>query len=346
MLKHLEGAKLGLFIFLGTVLLVIAIFLIGSKDSLFNDNIIVKSYFDNVEGLRTGAAVRLNGLSVGSVSDVRLLDLNQYRVEVTMRINRDIQQFIRLDSEAAIETEGIIGSKIVVISPGSKENAVITDGGTIVSQAAVNMSQIIAETQDIMIYMKELTKEFAQVLGKVNKGEGTIGKLVNDDELYYGTVNIVESADTALNIMVDRLERMSGFIIGLGSSVEGIVGNVDSAAIDLRNLIASIENGEGALGALISDQSVYDSIKTVVNNLTKTTYAAKNGTEAFAENMEALKHNWLFKKYFEERGYWSKTEYENKLNAQIIEIEKSKKELDERLKRLEALEKKLSIESN
>lgn len=346
MLKHLEGAKLGLFIFFGTVLLVIAIFLLGSKDSLFSDNILVKSYFDNVEGLRTGAAVRLNGLSVGSVSDVRLLDLNQYRVEVTMRINRDVQQFIRLDSEAAIETEGIIGSKIVVITPGSKENSIVNDGGTIVSQSAVNMNQIIAETQDIMTYMKELTKEFAQVLGKVNKGEGTIGKLVNDDELYYGTVNIVESADTALNIMVDRLERMSGFIIGLGTSVEGIVGNVDSAAIDLRNLIAKIENGEGALGALISDQSVYDSIKTVVHNLTKTTYSAKIGTEAFSENMEALKHNWLFKKYFEERGYWSKTEYEEKLNAQINEIEKSKKELDERLNRLEELEKKLSIEGN
>ncbi|MCW8850311.1 MAG: MlaD family protein [Melioribacteraceae bacterium] len=346
MLKHLEGAKLGLFIFLGTVLLVIAIFLLGSKDSLFSDNILVKSYFDNVEGLRTGAAVRLNGLSVGSVSDVRLLDLNQYRVEVTMRINRDVQQFIRLDSEAAIETEGIIGSKIVVITPGSKENAIVNDGGTIVSQSAVNMNQIIAETQDIMTYMKELTKELAQVLGKVNKGEGTIGKLVNDEQLYFEAVNIVQSADTSLNIMVNRLERMSGFIIGLGSSVEGIIGNVDSAAIDLRNLIASIEGGEGALGALIADESVYDSIKTVVHNLTQTTYSAKIGTEAFAENMEALKHNWLFKKYFEERGYWSKTEYEEKLNAQIAEIEKSKKELDERLNRLEELEKKLTNEDN
>jgi phospholipid/cholesterol/gamma-HCH transport system substrate-binding protein len=342
MLKHLEGAKLGIFIFLGTVLLVLAIFLIGGKDSLFSDSIYIKTYFDNVGGLRTGAAVRLNGLSVGSVSDVRLMDLNQYRVEVTMRIKRDVQQFIRLDSEAAIETEGIIGSKIVVVTPGSKENDIIKDDGVIMSQPAVNMSQIIAETQDIMTYMKELTRDFAQVLGKVNNGEGTFGKLINDDQLYFETVNIVQSADTALNIMVDRLERMSGFIIGLGSSVEGIIGNVDSAAIDLRNLIASIENGEGALGALISDQSVYDSIKTVVNNLTETTYSAKMGTEAFAENMEALKHNWLFKKYFEERGYWSKTDYEAKINSQIKYIEESKKELDIKIQRLLELENKIS----
>jgi len=346
MLKHLEGAKLGIFIFIGTILLVLAIFLIGSKDSLFSDNIFIKSYFDNVEGLRTGAAVRLNGLNVGSVSHVRLLEINQYRVEVTMRINRDVSQFIRLDSEAAIETEGIIGSKIIVITPGSKGNATILDGGVIMSQSAVNMNQIILETQDIMTYMKELTREFAQVLGKINKGEGTIGKLVNDDQLYLETVKIVQSADTSLNTMVDRLEKMSGFIIGLGTSVEGIVGNVDSAAIDLRNLISSIEEGEGALGALIADQSVYDSIKTVVQNLTKTTYAAKVGTEAFAENMEALKRNWLFKKYFEERGYWSRAEYEAEIDAQLKYLEESKEELDQKIQQLEELEAKFPQKEN
>lgn len=346
MLKHLEGAKLGLFVFLGTVLLVIAIFSIGSKDSLFSSNISIKAYFDNVEGLRTGAAVRLNGLSVGSVSNVRLMEMNRYRVEVTMRINKDIRQFIRLDSEAAIETEGIIGSKIVIITPGSKENAIIDDGGVIMSQTTVNMTQIITETQDMMSYMKDLTKEFSEILTNINKGEGTIGKLVYDDALYNETVTIVQSADTSLNIMVERLEKMSSFIIGLGTSVEDIVQSVDSAAIDLRSLIGRIEAGEGALGALIADESVYDSIKTIVSNLTNTTYSAKIGTEAFSENMEALKHNWLFKGYFEDRGYWSQTEYENRLNEQIESIEKSRKELELKIQRLEELEKKLSQNDN
>jgi len=341
MLKYLEGAKLGLFIFLGTVLLVLAIFLVGNKDSLFTQNIYVKAYFDNVEGLRTGAAVRLNGLTVGSVSDVKLLEMNQYRVEVTMRINADVRQFIRLDSEAGIETEGIIGSKIVTITPGSKNNATIEDGGVILSKAPVNMTQIIAETQSIMGYMKDLTKEFSEVLGKVNDGEGTLGKLVYDDALYNESVTIVQSADSTLKVMVDRLEKMSGFIIGLGTNVEDIVASVDSAAVDLRNLIAKIERGEGALGALIADESVYDSIKTIVANLTQTTAEAKLGTEAFSENMEALKHNWLFKNYFEQRGYWSKTEVENKLDAQIKLIQEQNKKLDLKINKLQELESKL-----
>jgi phospholipid/cholesterol/gamma-HCH transport system substrate-binding protein len=134
--------------------------------------------------------------------------------------------------------------------------------------------------------------------------------------------------------------------LDLGTSVEDIVSNVDSAAIDLRNLIGRIEAGEGALGALIADESVYDSIKTIVSNLTNTTYSAKLGADSFAENMEALKHNWLFKGYFEDRGYWSQTEYENKLDAQLESIEQSKKELEAKIQRLEELEKKLSQNNN
>ncbi|MBI1931996.1 MAG: MCE family protein [Ignavibacteriales bacterium] len=342
MLKQLEGAKLGLFIFIGTVLLVIAIFLVGSKESLFTNSIYIKTYFDNVEGLRTGAAVRLNGLNVGSVSDIRLMEVNQYKVEVTMRISKDIKEFIRLDSEAGIETEGIIGSKIVIITPGSKENATIDDGGVILSKAPVNMSQIISETQNIMGYMKDLTRDLSGVLSKVNSGEGTIGQLVNDKQLYTETVTIVKSADVALKTMVERLDRMSGFIIGLGTSVEDIVGNVDSAAIDLRNLISKIENGEGALGALIADESVYDSIKTIISNLTQTTQNAKVGADAFSENMEALKHNWLFKNYFEQRGYWNRSEFESKLDNQIKLIDDQSKNLDMKIKELRELEEKIS----
>ncbi|PID60605.1 MAG: hypothetical protein CR986_03790 [Ignavibacteriae bacterium] len=342
MLKTLDGAKLGIFVFLGTVLLVLAIFMLGNKNSLFSDNIYIKTYFDNVEGLRTGAPVRLNGLSVGSVSDIKLTEINQYKVEVTLRIKKDVQEFIRLDSEAAIETEGIIGSKIVIITPGSEENAAIKDGGVILSQKAFNMGRVMAETQEIMVYMKNLSKELAEVLLKVNNGEGTIGKLINDESLYFESVKIVQSADTALNVMVNRLDRMGAFILELGNNIESIIVNVDSAALDLHNLITNVKQGKGALGTLIGDKNVSDSIKAVIKNLTATTQSAKIGAESFSENMEALKHNWLFKNYFEERGYWDRAEYENEINKKLEKIEKSKKELDEKIKELEELEKSLT----
>jgi len=82
---------------------------------------------------------------------------------------------------------------------------------------------------------------------------------------------------------------------------------------------------------------VYDSIKAVVHNLTQTTYSAKVGTEAFAENMEALKHNWLFKGYFEERGYWTQAEYEAELDKKIGELNRQNEELEQKLSELRGL---------
>ena len=346
MLKHLEGAKLGLFVFLGTVLIVLSIFLVGNKDSLFSKNIMVRTYFENIEGLRTGASVRLNGLTIGSVSDIELKNSTTNRVEVTMRIKEEVIQYVRLDSEASIETEGMIGSKLVSISPGTETYAVVHDNGVIMAKDPINMTQILSETQEIMKYMKDLTKEFSQTLAQVNSGEGTMGRIINDDELYYATVKIVESADTSLKVMVDKLDRMTNFIVDLGSGVGDIVKNVDSAAIDLRNLIGKVENGEGALGALISDKSANDSIQVVIANLTKTTDAAREGGEAFAENMEALKHNWLFKKYFEERGYWKKTEYERNLETKVENLYRQQEILDKKILELEQLEERAKALTN
>ncbi len=342
MLKHFEGAKLGIFIFIGTVLLVLAIFLVGNKESIFTESITVKTYFSDVAGLRTGAAVRLSGMNIGNVSNIQLVPDTTGRVEVTMRINKELRQFVRLDSEASIETEGLVGSKIVSITPGSSDMEIISDGGVIQAKAPLSISKIIEETQGVIGYLKSLTKDLSEIVAKVNQGEGTIGKIVNDDELYYAAVNITHSADSSLVKMTGKLNEITDFIVGLGSGVESIVANVDSSVADIKGLISTVENGEGVLGALISDRSSYDSIKTVIYNLVETTENAKKGTESFIENMEALKHNWLFKGYFEERGYWKKEDFESRIDRKIDSLKTTTSKLERQLKELNKLKQKVN----
>ncbi len=342
MFKHLEGAKLGIFIFIGTVLMVISIFLIGNKDSLFVSSIYIKTHFPTIEGLKSGAPVRFSGMDIGAVSSITLIPEEEDRVEVTMRIEEEVVQFIRIDSEASIETEGVIGKKIVSISPGSPDLEAIRDGGTIRSKAPISMTEIIEETQGAISYMKEITKDFSEIVSKINKGDGTIGKIVNDDELYYSTVRIIQSSDTSLNAITKRLDQVSTFIIGLGDGVENILLNVETATKDISTLVQSIEKGEGVLGALISDRSSYDSIKTVINNLVLITESALSGTQGFAENMEALKHNWLFKSYFEERGYWDTAEYEKNLDMKLNEIKLQNQLLQQKLEELKKLDSALN----
>lgn len=341
MLKHLEGARLGIFIFFGTVLLILAIFTIGNRDSLFVSSISVKTYFKKVQGLRTGAPVRLSGYDIGSVSNMSLASDTSGRVEVTMRINEDVKQFVRLDSEASIETEGLVGKQVISITPGSANQAVISDGGIIRSKDPVSVEAIIKEVQDIMAYVKDITKEFSDISAKINQGEGTIGKLINDQQLYYAAVNITKSADKNLTSITEKLEEVSNFIIDLGGGVGSIMNNVDSAIVDIKYMVADIKNGRGTLGLLMKDESVYDSVKTTINNLVGTTQATMIGARRFAENMEALKHNWLFKNYFEQRGYWETADYEKSIDEKILELRQQNIELQKRINELKALEEEV-----
>ncbi|MGK9475335.1 MlaD family protein [Melioribacter sp. OK-6-Me] len=341
MLKNLEGARLGLFIFIGTVLLVISIFLIGNRENLFTSTIEIRTYFDQIEGLKPGAPVRLSGYDIGSVSNISLVGGKDGNVEVVMRIDNDLVHFIRLDSEASIETEGLVGKKIVTISPGSADQPVIKNGGIIKSKNPLNLSVIMEQTESTISYLKDLTKDLAEIVAKVNKGEGTIGKIVNDDRLYESAVSITKNADRSLTQVTKRLTDVSDIIVEMTGSIKSIISNVDSAIYDVKRVVDKVDRGEGVLGVLVSDQKMADSLKQVISNLTRTSDEARMATSSLYENMEALKHNWLFKGYFEERGYWNKVEYEKEIEKRIEELKRQNQLLDMKIKELLELEKKL-----
>ena len=342
MLKQLEGARLGIFIFFGTVLLVISIFLLGSKEKLFTSSTEIKAYFAQIEGLKSGAPVRLSGYDIGSVSSISFSNDSTGNVEVKMRIDNDLKHFIHMDSEASIETEGLVGKKIVTITVGSGDASEVADNGVIRSKNPVNISAIMEETKSIMGNINFLTKDFSEIFSKINKGEGSIGKLVNDDQLYTSAVNATQSADRSLSVITKRLDEIADIVVNTSGSLKTIIGNIDSATVDIRSLIHKVKRGDGVLGSLIGNDNVADSVKLIIKNLVRTSDDARIATSSLAENMEALKHNWLFKSYFEERGYWNQSEYEKAIDLQLTELKKQQEIVDKKLKELKELESRLN----
>ncbi|MFA8342159.1 MAG: MlaD family protein [Rhodothermaceae bacterium] len=339
MFKNFKGARLGLFVFLGTALIFLAIFLVGNKDSLFSDKMSMKAYFSNVEGLRTGASVRLSGMDVGTVSRIVLIKNGEKaNVEVTFDVRKEISHFVRLDSEASIETEGLVGAKILALTPGSTDFEIVTEGSVVKSKDPVNMAEIIAETQGIIKYTKEITKDFSEIVEKVNQGKGSIGLLVNDDQLYHSTVKITKSADKSLNLITSKLDELSSFVDGLSRNTNSVLEKLDTTIGDISYMIADVKKGKGFVGKMLTDEAPFDSIKTIINNLVNTTQNTQAATASFAENMEALKHNWLFKSYFEQRGYWNKADYEKEIDKKIETLKAQNKELEIKLKALQELQ--------
>ncbi|MCF8266762.1 MAG: MlaD family protein [Ignavibacteriales bacterium] len=340
MFKNLEGARLGIFIFLATTLMVLAIFLIGNKESLFVSTINIQSVFKDVQGLKTGAPVRLSGLDIGSVTDIDLTPDSVGYVIVKMRIDVAVRHLIRLDSEASIETEGLVGKKIIAITPGSSSMDLVRDGGTVNSKQNTSINEIISETQSALGYFNLISKDFAEISARINKGEGTLGKFISDEKLYYSAVDLTRSAAKSLDNITIRLNEITDFVLATGGNVESILKNVDVAVVDIQRLIKDVEAGKGLLGAAIYDQQTYDSIKVLINNLVKTTTYAVSGVEDFSENMEALKHNWLFKGYFEKRGYWDRQDFEKDIDKKIEELRDQTNLLEKKLSELQAAESK------
>ena len=337
----LSGAKLGIFIFIGSTLLVLGIFMLGNKEALFKPTFIVKAYFRNIEGLRNGAPVKLSGIDAGAVQNIKVVGDTVSSIEVTMRLLKEIEHFIRVDTQAEIQTEGLVGNKFVALKIGDSRSELVKDGGVIRAKEPVSFADIIQETQGIMGYTREMTKDLSEIINKINAGEGTVGKIFTDDALYYAATDLTKSADKSLNSITAELNVITEQYKSLGVSVASAVDNINRVVIGVDTLLENTAKGKGILGSLLVENTSADSnFKSLILNLKEISEESKIAATRLSENMEALKYNWLFKSYFEQRGYWDAAEYEK-------EIDRKTKELDEKIELLNRkIDELKSLESN
>ncbi len=341
MFQSIKGARLGLFVFIGTVLLVVSIFVLGNKDQLFTNTVSINTYFTTIEGLKNGAPVWLSGYNIGSVKSISLAEDESGKVGVTMYIKSNLQHFIRINSVASIETEGLVGKKIVSITPGSPDQAVVSDGGFISSKTPIKVSEILEDSRNVIKHLNTLSAQFAEISVKINNGSGTVGKLINDKNLYTSTVNILQSADSSIQGLHHWFKQITSFTDTLNSGLTAISQNVNTGILELKSFVKDVKRGNGLLGHLVYDKSTYDSVMAVVNNLIKTTESTKIGAARLSENMEALKHNWLFKGYFENRGYWDSSDFNNTINKKLDNLDKQEKIINDKLIELDKLKTEL-----
>ena len=341
MAKGLSGAKLGIFIFFGSVLLIIGIFVLGNKEALFKSTFTVKAFFQNVEGLRDGAPVRLSGVDVGAVKSIRIIGKQASVIEVSMRLLADVKRFIRKDTEASIETEGLVGYKFIALYIKESDADHVDDDGTILAKEPVSFADVIEETQGIMSYTKDMTKNLSEIVGKINNGEGTLGKILNDDALYYTATRLTQSAGTSLDSITHDLRNVVSVFSDLGRGLDNTVAKINGAVENVDSIIVNMKEGKGILGSLLAEGSSSDTtMAAIIGNIREITSEAKVAANKLNENMEALKHNWLFKSYFEDRGYWDAPAYEKDIDEKTKELNEKIKLLEEKIETLKALENK------
>ena len=309
-----KNIRVGLFVLIGTALLIVALYLIGSKQNLFGSTFTLKAQFYNVNGLMAGNNVRFTGIDVGTVESVEII--NDTTVSVTMIIEDKVQEFIKKNAVAIVGTDGLMGNKLVNIIPTDGPAEGVEDGDMLLSRNPVGTDDMMRTLNITNENVKEITEEIKLIVQKLNSPNSLWSILMDTivaENVKQAIVNIkVTGERTALitgdlNRIVKHVREGKGIIGALvtdtafSSKLHQSIVNIelisDSLALvtgDLHYVTSKIKKGEGAIGTVLMDTMF-------VNNLNKSMQNIENGTKGFDDNMEALKHNILLRNYFKKK---------------------------------------------
>src|ERR1035437_1458834 len=190
-----RAARLGAFIVVTLAILVAGVFILGSKQYLFSSTYQVKAQFENVAGLDAGADVQVGGVHSGTVHSIELPHKPGEKVTVVIDLDKSTHEIIKRDSVASIETEGILGNQFLAISFGTAGQADVKDGDVIESEPPLLMVDMLKKANGMLDSSQQATDHLNSVSAKIDAGQGTVGALVNDKQLY----NNLEQTTTTLH---------------------------------------------------------------------------------------------------------------------------------------------------
>jgi phospholipid/cholesterol/gamma-HCH transport system substrate-binding protein len=251
--------RVGIFVLVGLVIVAVAILYVTGA-GFFGPKYQLVTYVPEAGNLQEGAPVALDGVSVGNIQSIQLTPHPQDRmhgVTLVLRISKKYQPDIRTDSRASLVTEGLLGDQYVNITRGLT-GAEIPDNGVVPSEEVPDIKQVVQRGADLMQTLGALTVDVQGVVTKIQKGNGTLGKLMNDPSLY----NHLNDTATKLDAVATSIQQGQGTLGKLATSDE-LYNKVDNAAGHLENVTAALSNQKGTLGKLIYDPSAYNNLNAM-----------------------------------------------------------------------------------
>ena len=313
--KIVNNVKLGVFVVSGLAFLVLLLFMIGKNKSLFGSSYLLKAKFEHVQGLIPGNNVRYSGIQAGTVKTIKII--NDTTIEVSMMIETEMQEIIRLDAIASIGTDGIVGNKVVNIIPGKQNAELAQDGDFILSKKSIDTDHILETLSNTNNDISEIVGGLKITVERINNSTA-LWELLNDKtlpiELRQSAVNLRQTTSKAGLMANDLHAIIADLKLGKGSlgillkdtiiaynlneavlKLNKVGSQADQLTVDINTVVQGIQkdinSGNGPANALLKDSIMVKNLNSSIDNLRK-------GTDGFNQNMEALKGSFLLKGYF------------------------------------------------
>lgn len=302
----------GLFVIVGLLLLLAGILTIGNIRETFTKKMKVTSLFDDVNGLLPGSNVWFSGVKIGTVKKLRFYGKSQ--VEVILNLDEDAQQYIRKDAKVKISTDGLIGNKIIVIYGGTAQSGEIQEGDTLGVEKTVSTEDMMNTFQESNKNLLAITNDFKILSKKIAHGEGTIGKLLNDESVYNNinaATNSIEHASERAQVLMSSIATYTAKLNKEGTLANDLVTDTvvfnsirasvtelqqiaDSASSMVNDLKQASSDPNSTIGVLLRDKESGDHLKATIKNL-------ESSSVKLDEDLEALQHNFLTRRYFKKK---------------------------------------------
>lgn len=312
--KRIANTKLGIVVIASLMFLVFALYMIGKNQNIFGRSFTVIAEVQNVNGLVPGNNVRFQGMDIGTVKSIEMRD--DQTIHIEMLIRNSMQTFIKKNALTSINTDGLMGNKIIQIIPQEGIAETIVEGDTLQVLAQVGTDQMLAKLNTTSDYLQKTLFNLAEMTEKLNQNE-MIWKLLSDtilvtdlraaiEQLRFAGTNAAGMAKAGKDLITE-LEQGDGLVNNLftdtliNNKLENSLEQLEKTSADaaemmmsMKTMMQNIQKGEGTAGLIVSDSSFREQLVKTLENVESSTYKLN-------ENMEALKSNFLFRKYYKDQ---------------------------------------------
>jgi phospholipid/cholesterol/gamma-HCH transport system substrate-binding protein len=312
--RKIDNAKLGVFVLLGLLMLILGLYRV-SKTSFFTKNFLLKAHFRNVSGLLIGNNIRYVGVQVGTIKSINLL--NDSLIEVNMQIDEKMRCFIHKQDFVSIGTDGLVGNKLLNISAGKDRTNLVATDDILATKEALNTDEMMLTLNKTNSNIGIISEELKNTVQRLNNST-TLWRILNEETIpnnMIASMTNIKNATLRADLMVLELQSVisdvkkgkgslgailtdTAIAVNLNQAVNKIKKVGDNAEIltnELNTITQSVKSdlltSKGAYNALLKDTLLTVKLNNTMNNV-------EVGTASFTENMEALKHNFLFRGYF------------------------------------------------
>jgi phospholipid/cholesterol/gamma-HCH transport system substrate-binding protein len=259
--------RVGLTVIFASLVLALLLFLMSGTSGLFSRRITLMSFFDNAEGLRVGAPVRLSGVDIGNVSAIRIVadkDKQITPVEVIMKVSTKYSFNLRRDSVTSLDTAGVLGETYLDIDSSQAVAGPAQDGDTLPTHVHPDFNEVVRSSQSTLQNMDALLKRADRILAFAESGKGSLGKLIYDPTLY----DQLSKTVTEFSGVVDEIAKGQGSLgqlINSNDAYDKFVATLDK----INAVVDDLQAGKGTAGKFLKDPSLYNNANDTVANLKK-----------------------------------------------------------------------------